>query len=115
MASSTTRPVARVMPKSVSVLMEKLKSLTKANAPISETGMVIAGISVLRQVCRKKKITMMTIRIASAERLEHFADRFADGGSGVEGFLILQACRKLFGEPRHLGVDAFFHVERIGV
>jgi len=40
MASSTTRPVARVMPNSVSVLMEKPSSLTKANVPMSETGMV---------------------------------------------------------------------------
>ena len=43
MASSTTRPVARVRPKSVSVLIEKPKSLTKAKVPMSETGMVTRG------------------------------------------------------------------------
>src|SRR5216684_6067104 len=53
MASSTTRPVASVMPNSVRVLTEKPKSLTKMNVPMSETGMVIAGINVLRQSCRK--------------------------------------------------------------
>ncbi len=65
MASSTTRPVASVMPKRVSVLIEKPRSLTKAKVPTSDTGMVIAGISVLRQSWRKKKITRMTRRIAS--------------------------------------------------
>ena len=49
-ASSTTMPVARMMPKSVSVLMEKSISLTNANAPMSETGIVIVGMSVLRQL-----------------------------------------------------------------
>ena len=48
-ASSTTRPVARVIPNSVSVLIEKPKSFTNAKVPISATGMVIAGISVVRQ------------------------------------------------------------------
>ena len=64
-ASSTTMPVARMMPNSVSVLIEKPITLTNANAPISETGIVIAGISVLRQVCRKTKMTRTTRPIAS--------------------------------------------------
>ena len=49
-ASSTTMPVARMIPKSVSVLIEKPISFTNANAPTSETGIVIVGISVLRQL-----------------------------------------------------------------
>ena len=65
-ASSTTMPVARMMPKSVSVLIEKPISLTNANAPISETGIVIAGMSVLRHVCRNTKMTRTTSAIASA-------------------------------------------------
>ncbi len=64
-ASSTTMPVARMMPKSVSVLIEKPISLTNANAPTSETGIVIAGMSVLRHVCRKTKMTSTTRMIAS--------------------------------------------------
>ena len=64
-ASSTTMPVARMMPKSVSVLIEKPISFTNANAPTSETGIVIAGISVLRQFCRKTKMTSTTRTIAS--------------------------------------------------
>ena len=65
-ASSTTMPVARMMPKSVSVLMEKPISFTNANVPMSETGIVIAGMSVLRQVCRNTKMTRTTSTIASA-------------------------------------------------
>ena len=64
-ASSTTMPVARMIPKSVSVLIEKPISFTNANAPMSETGMVMAGMSVLRHVCRKTKITSTTRMIAS--------------------------------------------------
>src|ERR1035437_10240448 len=48
-ASSTTRPVASVIPNSVSELMENPNSLMKVNVPMSETGMVIAGIIVARQ------------------------------------------------------------------
>src|ERR1017187_2159051 len=64
-ASSTTSPVASVMPKSVNELMEKPKSLIKANVPMSETGMVTAGMMVARQSSKKRKITTMTMTIAS--------------------------------------------------
>jgi hypothetical protein len=53
-ASSTTSPVASVRPKSVSVLIEKPRPFINANVPISETGIVIAGISVVRQSWRKR-------------------------------------------------------------
>ena len=49
-ASSTTRPVANVSPNKVRVLIEKPKARTKMKVPTSETGMVIAGITVERQV-----------------------------------------------------------------
>src|ERR1700690_1696554 len=64
-ASSTTRPVASVMPKSVSELIENPNTLMNANVPISETGMVTAGMMVARQSSRNKKITAMTMAIAS--------------------------------------------------
>ena len=73
-ASSTTRPVASVMPNSVSVLIEKPNSLTNANVPISDTGIVIAGISVVRQFCRNRNMT----RTTSADRLEQRRDDLAD-------------------------------------
>src|SRR5271165_2319876 len=65
MASSTTSPVASVMPNMVSELMEKPKILIKAKVPIRDTGMVIAGMMVARQSSRKRKITTMTMTIAS--------------------------------------------------
>ena len=58
-------PVARVMPNSVSVLIENPSSLTNAKVPINETGMVTAGIRVLRQSSRKRKITRITRTMAS--------------------------------------------------
>ena len=66
MASSTTMPVARTMPKSVRVLIEKSKTLMNANVPTSETGMVIVGMIVLRQFWRNRNITRTTRPIASA-------------------------------------------------
>ena len=66
MASSTTRPVASVMPNRVRVLMEKPSSFTKAKVPMSETGMVTAGMSVVRQSSRNTKMTRMTSPMATA-------------------------------------------------
>ena len=65
MASSTTRPVANVRPKSVSVLSEKPKALTKAKVPMSDTGSVVATTRMLRQPCRKMNTTTMTSATAS--------------------------------------------------
>src|SRR3984885_14075893 len=65
MASSTTRPVASVMPNMVNELIEKSKILMKANVPIRDTGMVIAGMMVARQSSKKRKITIMTMMTAS--------------------------------------------------
>src|SRR5579872_317757 len=66
MASSTTRPVARVIPNSVSELIEKPNILINAKVPINDTGMVTAGIIVARQSNKNRKITMMTMTIASS-------------------------------------------------
>ena len=64
-ASSTTIPVASTIPKRVRVLIEKPNSLTKAKVPMSDTGMVMAGMSVLRQFWRNRNITRMTRTMAS--------------------------------------------------
>ena len=53
------------MPKSVNVLIENPNSFTNANVPTSETGIVMAGISVVRQFCRKRNITRTTNATAS--------------------------------------------------
>src|ERR1700758_2167101 len=64
-ASSTTSPVANVMPNMVSALIEKSKILINANVPINETGIVTAGMMVARQSSKNRKITAMTMMIAS--------------------------------------------------
>ena len=53
-------PVASTMAKSVSVLIEKSSRFTNASAPMSETGIVSAGISVARQLWRNTNITSTT-------------------------------------------------------
>ena len=68
-ASSTTNPVASVRPNRVSVLIEKPSTFISANVPISETGMVMAGISVVRQLCKNKNTTAITSRIEIASVL----------------------------------------------
>ena len=113
-ASSTTMPVARMMPKSVSVLIEKPSSLMNANAPMSDTGIVIAGMSVLRQVCRKMKMTRTTSTIASASvfstsRIDSWTTSvvskatwyFSPGGNCLR-------------QPLELGDHASLDVERVG-
>src|SRR5262249_1336227 len=70
MASSTTSPVASVIPNSVNVLIENPSSFTNANVPISETGIVTEGMIVLRQSSRKTKITSTTRMIASTSVLK---------------------------------------------
>ena len=65
MASSTTRPMASTIASRVRVLTVKPKAYIRANAPISETGMVTIGMMVARRLRRKKKITSTTSTIAS--------------------------------------------------
>src|ERR1700760_4026071 len=65
MASSTTSPVASVIPNIVRELMENPKTLMNAKVPINETGIVMAGMTVARQSSRKRKITTITMMIAS--------------------------------------------------
>ncbi len=65
-ASSTTVPVASTMPKSVKVLIENPNNFTNAKVPMSDTGMVRAGIRVLRQFCRNRNNTSTTSTMASA-------------------------------------------------
>src|SRR6266545_6042885 len=64
MASSTTMPIASTRPKSVSVLMENPKTLSTANVPTSDTGMVSVGISVARQSWRNTYTVSTTSAMA---------------------------------------------------
>src|SRR5438552_17959308 len=65
-ASSTTSPVASVIPNSVSELMENPNILMNAKVPINDTGIVTAGIMVARQSKRNRNMTIMTMTMASS-------------------------------------------------
>src|SRR5579884_3584528 len=67
MASSTTRPVAKMMPNMVSELMEKPNALINANVPTNDTGIVMAGMTVARQSSRKRNAMTMTIASSRVE------------------------------------------------
>ena len=53
-ASSTTIPIARISPNSVSRLIEKPSRYIPANAPIIDTGTAKIGIRVARIFCKNK-------------------------------------------------------------
>ena len=59
-ASSTTRPIARTSPQSVSELIEKPKAAITANVATSETGIASIGMIVARKPWRKTNTTIMT-------------------------------------------------------
>jgi hypothetical protein len=65
MESSTTRPIASTIARSVSVFTLNPKRYMKVKAPTSDTGIVTSGISVAGRLRRKRKITSATSTIAS--------------------------------------------------
>ncbi len=69
MASSTTMPIERTRPNSVSRLIEKPSAYIPANVPMIEIGTAMTGMMVARQFCRKTKTTRMTRMIASMKVL----------------------------------------------
>ena len=114
-ASSTTSPVASVMPNSVSELMENPKSLMNAKVPISETGIVIAGMIVARQSCRNRKITMMTMTIASASV---FSTSLIESDTTVVVSTAMTPLRpggNYFCNSTSTALHRLVHIERIGV
>ena len=58
--SSTTRPVASTIPRSVNTLMENPKMYMIKNVAMSEIGMSIIGRIAINQFLKKKKITSTT-------------------------------------------------------
>jgi len=66
MASSTTKPMAKMMASKVSRLMVKPSIKSTIKVPIKATGRVMAGIKVARTSPRKRKITMITNNYTAA-------------------------------------------------
>ena len=54
MASSTTMPMARINPSSVSIFSENPKSIITPKVPIREIGTATTGMIVARQLCRER-------------------------------------------------------------
>ncbi len=64
-ASSTTRPIARIMPNSVSMLIEKPNTSMPIIAPRIDTGTASVGMMVSRRLCRNMNTTSTTSTTAS--------------------------------------------------
>ena len=64
-ASSTTMPMASTSPKSVRLLSEKPSADITAKVPTSDTGMAMMGMSAVRQLWRKTRMTRTTRMTAS--------------------------------------------------
>ena len=65
MESSTTIPMASTSPNNVRLLMDSPIAFITTKVPMSETGMVTDGMSVVRKSCRKMKTVRMTRRMAT--------------------------------------------------
>ncbi len=65
MASSTTIPMARIMPNRVSMLTEKPTASMPIMAPRMETGTASVGMMVSRMLCRNRNTTITTSTTAS--------------------------------------------------
>src|SRR5437870_2223275 len=88
-ASSTTSPVASVTPKSVSVLIEKPNSFTNMKVPMSDTGIVIAGLRPpdVLQADQRSVGRALQNDVVELARLGQSADR-------ADADLILLACAR---------------------
>ena len=64
-ASSTTMPTANTRPNSDRLFSDIPQMSRMVKVPISETGMAITGMSEARQVCRNRKTTPTTSRMAT--------------------------------------------------
>ncbi|MDT4874304.1 hypothetical protein FQZ97_1095970 [compost metagenome] len=65
MASSTSRPMARIMANMVRVLMLKPQAARMPKVPSSTTGTVIVVMMVARKFCKNRNITRNTSTTAS--------------------------------------------------
>ena len=64
-ASSTTRPIARIRPNIVSMLIEKPSRCMPMKVPMIDTGTARIGMMVARSDCRNRNTTRITSTTAS--------------------------------------------------
>ncbi len=94
--------------------MEKPKSLINAKVPISETGMVTAGMMVARQSSRNSEDDQDHDDDGFSQRDHHFANRVADNGGRVEGDSVFKTGRKALGKLLQCSLRLGIDVEGIG-
>ncbi len=76
-ASSTTRPMARIMPNIVSMLIEKPSRCMPTNVPTIDTGTARIGMIVARSDCRNTNTTSTTSTTASKKVCTTFSIEFS--------------------------------------
>ena len=113
-ASSTTKPVASVRPKSVSVLIEKPSSFITANVPISETGIVIDGIKRAVPVLQEDEDDQDDEQDRDQQRDDDFLDRGPHEVGRIEGDLVGVAGRHRLRDLRHRRPHVFRDLKRVG-
>ena len=96
MASSTTRPVARVMPKSVRVLMEKPRSFTKMKGTDQRNWNGDRGNEGAAPVLEKYVDYKHDQHYGLEQGNQYIANRLADDRGGIESHGILHAGWKRF-------------------
>ena len=114
MASSTTRPVASVMPNKVSVLMEKPSNFTKHEGADERNR---SGDKVNHRrppVAEKDKDHQDDQQDRRTYREDHVANGFTDRVGGVECELVVHPGREVLREPFEFGYDPPVDVEGVG-
>ena len=101
MASSTTMPIDKTRPNSVITLMLNPSAFSAANVPISETGMAIDGITVIRQFCRNTYTTSTTRISASSSVFTTSLIELVDEARGVVEDAGLEVLREPLRQARH--------------
>ena len=114
MASSTTMAMASTSPNSEIRLIVRPKADSSAKVPTSETGMVMVGISVPRQSCRKMKMVRKTRMPASTRVSMTPWMASSDEDRGVEQDRVVEALGERLLELLHLRLDRLLHLQRVG-
>jgi len=81
------------------------------NVPISETGMVIAGMERAPPVLQEHVDDDDDQRDGLQKGDEHVAYGFTDDCRGIEGHGCLDPRREIFGEPQQLRLCGLVHIE----
>ena len=94
--------------------MVKPNSSRPANAPISDTGTAMIGISVARQLCRNTNTTSSTRNAAAPSVMHHLVDRRLHEARRIEGDALRDALREAVRQFTDSGAHGVRDLERVG-